>query len=262
MTTHQRQTQFQDGRGNGMEGTVAPPCFADLDQIENQRTWDSTLVVLDPRALGRDCLVRSLAGQGIRMEVAAFGSMQEWRCVEDLHPQLSAILFNIGGRRITDQDMRDELTRICSEYNSVPVILLADCDEISQILKALECGARGYIPTTVGIGVCVAAIGLAIAGGVFVPANSARAVQHLADSSPAAPQDISRMFTPRQASVVDALRRGKANKIIAYELNLCESTVKVHVRNIMRKVKATNRTEVAYRINDMMRPDHQFESAN
>jgi DNA-binding NarL/FixJ family response regulator len=45
---------------------------------------------------------------------------------------------------------------------------------------------------------------------------------------------------------VEALRKGKANKIIAYELQMRESTVKVHVRNIMKKLHATNRTEVAY----------------
>jgi DNA-binding NarL/FixJ family response regulator len=48
---------------------------------------------------------------------------------------------------------------------------------------------------------------------------------------------------------VEALRRGKANKIIAYELNMRESTVKVHVRNIMKKLKAKNRTEVAFLTN-------------
>ncbi len=60
---------------------------------------------------------------------------------------------------------------------------------------------------------------------------------------------MSGMFTPRQAEVVQTLRRGKANKIIACELSLRENTVKVHVRNIMEKLKATNRTEVAYKIN-------------
>ena len=55
----------------------------------------------------------------------------------------------------------------------------------------------------------------------------------------------------RQEEVVKALRRGKANKIIAHELNLRESTVKVHIRNIMKKLRATNRTEVAYKLNEM-----------
>ena len=64
-------------------------------------------------------------------------------------------------------------------------------------------------------------------------------------------KELTRIFTLRQAEVVQALRKGKANKIIAYELNLRESTVKVHIRNIMKKLKATNRTEVAYKLNDM-----------
>lgn len=59
------------------------------------------------------------------------------------------------------------------------------------------------------------------------------------------------MFTQRQEEVIRELRRGKANKIIAYELNLRESTVKVHIRNIMKKLKATNRTEVAYKLSEM-----------
>ncbi len=44
---------------------------------------------------------------------------------------------------------------------------------------------------------------------------------------------------------------GKANKIIAFELNLCESTVKVHVRSIMRKLQARNRTEVAFKLHNV-----------
>ena len=63
------------------------------------------------------------------------------------------------------------------------------------------------------------------------------------------------MFTPRQAEAVMALRRGMANKIIARELNLRESTVKVQIRNIMRKLHATNRTEAAFRINRLF-PSH------
>jgi DNA-binding NarL/FixJ family response regulator len=59
------------------------------------------------------------------------------------------------------------------------------------------------------------------------------------------------MFTVRQTAVVKALRQGKPNKIIAYELKMKESTVKVHVRNIMRKLKAKNRTQVAYMTNQL-----------
>jgi DNA-binding NarL/FixJ family response regulator len=51
-------------------------------------------------------------------------------------------------------------------------------------------------------------------------------------------------FSPRQLQVLELLKEGKQNKIIAYELGMCESTVKVHIRQIMRKLKARNRTQV------------------
>ena len=68
-------------------------------------------------------------------------------------------------------------------------------------------------------------------------------------------QKATSLFTSRQLAVIEALRKGKANKIIAYELNMRESTVKVHVRNIMKKLKARNRTEVAYLANSMLSGD-------
>jgi DNA-binding NarL/FixJ family response regulator len=51
-------------------------------------------------------------------------------------------------------------------------------------------------------------------------------------------------FSPRQLQVLELLQQGKQNKIIAYELGMCESTVKVHIRHIMRKLNARNRTQV------------------
>ena len=47
---------------------------------------------------------------------------------------------------------------------------------------ALECGAKGYIPSSVGIDVCIEAIGLALAGGIFVPASSVFAMRQMLDS--------------------------------------------------------------------------------
>jgi DNA-binding NarL/FixJ family response regulator len=52
-------------------------------------------------------------------------------------------------------------------------------------------------------------------------------------------------ITKRERSVLELIKRGKPNKIIAYELGLSLCTVKVHARSLMRKVGATNRTEAA-----------------
>lgn len=226
-----------------------------IDLNNAYENHEECLLIIDSRALDRECLAQSLIAHDLGMDVAALGSIEEWRREKDLHPPLTAILLNLGGKKVTDSSVANEITRLASEFRTVPVVILADTDDLTQILKALEYGARGYIPTSVGIDVCVEAIGLALAGGIFVPASSVLAMRHVINSGGQEPRPLAGMFTLRQAEVVQALRRGKANKIIAYELNLRESTVKVHIRNIMKKLKATNRTEVAYKINDLFPSD-------
>ena len=88
---------------------------------------------------------------------------------------------------------------------------------------------------------------LVCAGGTFAPANALLSSSGARDGAEGAP--LIEGFTQRQAQILDCLRRGMANKLIAYELNMCESTVKVHIRNIMKKLKATNRTQVVYLTN-------------
>ena len=219
---------------------------------------DGCLLVLDGRVLDRECLAKALISRGIEKEVLAVGSIDEWKKERDVHPPIQAILFNIGGRRADDESMATEMGRLMSEMGSVPIVVLSDNDDLPQVLKMLEYGARGFIPSSVGVAVCIEALSLAMAGGIFVPASTIQAMSHLVPEPPSTDRrPLSGMFTPRQEAVVEALRRGKANKIIAYELNLRESTVKVHIRNIMKKLKATNRTEVAYKLNDIFADGRQ-----
>jgi DNA-binding NarL/FixJ family response regulator len=220
---------------------------------QDEKIGKRCLVVLDSRALDRECLARTLTNHGLGMDVAAFGSIDEWRDKKSLCSPVGAVLFNIGARKVAE--VIPDISKLASEFHPVPVVVLSDSDDIAQILRILESGARGYIPTSVGVEVCIEAIGLAVAGGIFVPASSILAVRHLIGTGKQEPAPLAGMFTLRQAEVVQALRKGKANKIIAYELNLRESTVKVHIRNIMKKLKATNRTEVAYKLNDLFSGD-------
>jgi DNA-binding NarL/FixJ family response regulator len=121
-------------------------------------------------------------------------------------------------------------------------IVMSNIEDIELIRQALEQGVRGYIPVSLPHEVAIEAIRLVEAGGVYVPASSLMA--------PSA--GLHGHFTARQAAVVDALCKGKANKRIAHELNMCESTVKVHLRNIMKKLCAKNRTEVALIVNGLL----------
>lgn len=236
--------------------------FEAVNLPEPSTQQERLLVIIDGRALDRQCLAQSIAAQKSDMRVLALGSIEEWMHQRSQRPRLSAILLSIGSRKVAEFAVAEEIRRLSSEFEPAPVIVLADTDELGQIMKALECGAKGYIPSSVNIDVCIEAVYLALAGGIFVPASSVLAMRQLLETSDTAARPLAGMFTARQAEVAEALRRGKANKIIAYELNLRESTVKVHIRNIMKKIKATNRTEVAYKINDLFPGDRPTDETS
>jgi DNA-binding NarL/FixJ family response regulator len=212
---------------------------------------DSLVVIVDKRALERECLTRCLLEHNPTLTITAVGSLDEFQKMPN-EADASAILVVLGGRKVTDPSVRAELQQFVSETGGVPVIVVAESDAPAEILAALESGAQGYIPTSVKVRVAAEAIDLARAGGIFVPANAVLALREMIHASASSPRPLTGVFTSREAAVVEALRKGKANKIIAYELNLCESTVKVHIRNIMKKLKATNRTEVAYKLRELV----------
>ncbi|MFY0610020.1 MAG: response regulator transcription factor [Hyphomicrobiaceae bacterium] len=206
---------------------------------EERSPTSSCVVLIDNYTLARECMMRSLAAS-LENTVLAFSDVADWQGAE-LH-QVDLLLYRL--RRSFDDSSEQELLKMLCD-SSVPVILLSDSEEPRQIVKALEFGVRGYISTNLTLDVAVQAARLVMAGGMFVPADSLIASRMLAEDEEAGAASRKDLFTPRQALVVKALCNGKPNKIIAYELNMCESTVKVHVRNIMKKLRAKNRTEVA-----------------
>jgi DNA-binding NarL/FixJ family response regulator len=94
-----------------------------------------------------------------------------------------------------------------------------------------------------GFELAMEAVRFVLAGGTYAPMDCLVGRGGIGDA-PSQPS-TSGLVTARELAVVRAIQKGKSNKIIAYELNMCESTVKVHVRRIMKKLNAKNRTDVA-----------------
>jgi len=232
------------------KGVVQRFPMAVATEAGESRRRESLVVIVDKRALERECLARSLVEYSRTLNFMEVESLDELKRMPD-EGLPSAVVVSMGGRNVSDEDVYAELFNFTAAVGPIPVIVIAESDEPADILAALECGAKGYIPTSLKVRIAAEAIGLVRAGGTFVPASSMFALSETIRATRRVINPLKDMFTAREASVVDALRQGKANKIIAYELNLCESTVKVHIRNIMKKLKATNRTEVAYKLREI-----------
>ena len=218
--------------------------------VRNEGNRENLIVIVDKRVLERECLASGLVEHDSTFKISAVGSLDEFQKLP-IESETAAILVILSAKMPTDEQVRTELAEFVADIGSIPVIVVADSDEPAEILAALECGARGYIPTSVKVRVAAEAIGLAVAGGTFIPGDGLLALREAIRASASSVRPLTTLFTAKETAVAQALRKGKANKIIAYELNLCESTVKVHIRNIMKKLKASNRTEVAYKIREM-----------
>jgi DNA-binding NarL/FixJ family response regulator len=132
----------------------------------------------------------------------------------------------------------------------VHVVVTAESEDPRFVASLLAKGIKGYIPSSLDLAVTIKALGLVIAGGVFVPGDYlVKLWQSTAGmrGKRLGPEEL----TLKEIAVVGAIRKGKSNKLIAYELNMCEATVKVHVRNIMKKMRARNRTHAVYLANQM-----------
>ena len=135
-------------------------------------------------------------------------------------------------------------SRIKTLAKIAPVIILSPNDSNDLLFEAFECGARGFILTAnTSCKEVVEIIRFVKAGGTFVPLSSL-ALQRVDRSASISMALKTHQFTLRELAVLDRLILGKTNKAIAHELQTSESTVKVHIRNMMKKMSAKNRTEV------------------
>lgn len=208
-----------------------------------------TFVLIEPRTLYRESFARCLAGEP-DVTVQAISHIDQLADVTRDHKVGLIVLSVADGAPASI--VRAQLKKVDEIGNGVPTVVLSAGEAPQDVIDAFEAGADGYISTNMTLEVALAAMRFVAAGGSFAPAASLmRATQQRTALPSEAKERTQAMFTARQAAVVEALRKGMANKTIAYELNLCESTVKVHVRKIMRKLNATNRTQAAFLANEL-----------
>jgi DNA-binding NarL/FixJ family response regulator len=204
---------------------------------------DRHLLLVCKSNLERECLFNGLLMNGLKMPVTCYAFVEKAKAFNGS----AVILLHIGAKRLADPFFSEEIRSLVEMWSPSPIVLLAEREEWAQVVRAMEIGARGYIPTSVDVRVCVEAIHLASAGGMYIPASMA-----IKSPPPDIDEDVlGELLTAREIEVVHAIRIGRSNKVIAFELGMSEGTVKAHVHNIMRKIGAANRTEVACKLHNM-----------
>jgi DNA-binding NarL/FixJ family response regulator len=218
-----------------------------------------SVALIDPKPLTRrsigDLLAKAFP-ESVMVTASTCEELLEFDGGRSGRPNLIAVHIRSAGLTNTCVQSALELLRV--RLPEASIVVLSDRDDVDEVNRALTHGVRGYIPTSVECEVAVAALRLISAGGIFVPADALRSTAAKPDDQPEGEQQGRRDgldLTPREFSVIDLLREGKPNKLIAAQLEMQESTVKVHVHNIMRKLNADNRTHAAFVANRLLGQD-------
>jgi DNA-binding NarL/FixJ family response regulator len=212
-----------------------------------------SIVLIDPKPLTRRSLIEMLANTlPNHVMLTGVSSYEELTGDQNNLLEITAgshliIILYIRNAGVSGTWVQDQLQLIRLRASETVVIMISDRDDAEDVIDALNCGVRGYIPTSIAAEVAIAALTLIEAGGTFIPVGALQpgGVQPdtAADEPARAPETLN--LTSREMAVIDLLREGKPNKVIAIQLKMRESTVKVHVRNILKKLRASNRTHAA-----------------
>lgn len=145
----------------------------------------------------------------------------------------------------------DALQLLVEDLPESAVIMLTVSEEAEELATALRNGARGYLLKNIETEALTSAIRRAAAGEpVISEGMTAKLVQQFRSPSPVAASRNGTTpgatpLTAREREIVQGLVRGESNKEIARELGVAESTVKIHVQNILKKLSLASRVQVA-----------------
>ena len=244
------------GNHNAKLGLMKSPNLAERPEHADEKLRPS-VALIDPKALTRGPIGELLAKAFPEYPLVAASTCEELLETEGIgRPNLVVVYIRSAGLTNTWVQSALELLRV--RLPEASAVVLSDRDDVEEVNRALTQGVRGYIPTSVECEVAVAALRLIGAGGTFVPAKALHSTTAKPDAQPEGGRQRRSDgldLTPRELSVIDLLREGKPNKLIARQLDMQENTVKVHVRNILKKLNAANRTHAAFVANWLLGQD-------
>jgi len=235
------------------------------------------VLLVDDHPLVLTALQAVIGNIGSDIRVAGAASAAAARQAMAADPERDLVLLDLA---LGDADGFELLAELRNAYPSVPVVVVSASERASDVIRAIDLGAMGFVPKSTSHAELHEALRMVMTGSMYVPpsmlgldfarvrrdmqleaeaAASAAAAGHGAPLGPAARaephqkvpsmQDLG--LTPRQAEVLGLLLQGLPNKLIARQLNLSVETVKDHVAAVLRALNVSSRTQAVLAVSQM-----------
>ena len=205
-----------------------------------------TTYLLCRNTLLRTGVAQLLAGSHFALCGDASAGAPDLPATDDNPPTLILICESLSPEGYVE--LLGELKERCP---GARLVLLADHLEPHAIGQLVEAGLNGLCSMGMSQEAMLKALELVMVGETFLPASVGFALlSQISDQKPKmmvidGGLATANRFSDRETQILRLLTTGASNKLIARELGLAEATVKVHIKAILRKAKAENRTQAA-----------------
>ncbi len=141
---------------------------------------------------------------------------------------------------------RDALAQILSSQPNLAVLMLTVSEDSDDLAECMRLGARGYLLKNINAEFLLSSIRRAVEGdSVLSPEMTTKLIQRMRQPAQKQNEPAYESLTPRERETLAWLAQGASNKEIARTLDVAESTIKVHVQNILRKLELHSRVQAA-----------------
>jgi DNA-binding NarL/FixJ family response regulator len=196
------------------------------------------VLVADDHSLFRDGVVSLLEAAGFDVVGQVGDGLAAVETALELRPDL--VLMDIAMPKLSGLEA---LRRMRAEDPEIQVVMLTVSEEDSDLLAAFQSGAKGYIHKSLNAQEFLDLIGGLERGEAAINRKTAARLIAGLGSHPAQADDRLNQLTARETELLKLLAEGLSNRAIAQSLSVSQNTVKYHVRNILQKLGAQNRTE-------------------
>jgi DNA-binding NarL/FixJ family response regulator len=194
----------------------------------------SAVLIADDHPLFRDALAQIVTSTMPHARVVECGNIEDAQAALG-RQDFELILLDVN---MPGMNGMAGLLSLRNKAPATPVVIVSGREDKETVDQAMGCGAAGFIPKSLSRDGMRSALVAVLAGEISLPGEPG------IDGAPDRHAAVATL-SGQQRRVLEMISAGKANKIIAYELSISESTVKAHVTAILRKLKLRSRIQAA-----------------
>jgi two-component system, NarL family, nitrate/nitrite response regulator NarL len=203
------------------------------------------LIIVDDHSLFRSALVHLFNSQPDFEVVGEAGTIKETLALADMY-QPDLLLMDVG---LPDGSGLDAITKLRHKKPDVHIVFLTVHSSDESVFSALRQGAKGFLMKDIAAPALLTALRGLQRGELAVSRRTlSRYVDELMPLQPIRASDkygIEVTLTNREIEVLTGLAAGQSNNQMAEHLSISENTIKIHVHNILHKLKLQSRQEAA-----------------